>query len=457
VPPDWVALRGQLGGGLVLPGDAGYDLARRSFNTLFDGRRPAAVASCTRTEDVQTCVEVARKSRLPIAARSGGHSYAGHSTPEGGLVVDLARLSVVDVRVDGTVEVGAGTRLSDVYAGLAAAGRCLPAGTCPTVGIAGLTLGGGLGVLNRKLGLTCDRLVSARVVVADSRSLTASEESEPDLFWALRGGGGGNAGIVTSFIFATEPAPDLVVFSVRFPPGSAPEVLGAWQNWIAGAPDELWSNCVISAGSPPSPQVGGCFAGQAATVDSMLDGLLGAVGARPAARSVQPMGYLDAMRYFAGCSQLTEAQCRPESAGGQLGRASFVASSRMLPQRVDPAAVVALLDGRAGIDLLLDSLGGAVSRVAPEATAFPHRTALASAQVYADASGGQQSAAQAVAEVRDGLGALTGNTGYVNYVDPGLNDWATAYYGANLPRLRNIVRHYDPDAVFAFAQSVNKT
>jgi hypothetical protein len=233
-------------------------------------------------------------------------------------------------------------------------------------------------------------------------------------------------------------------------------VLGAWQNWIGGAPDELWSNCVISAGNPPSCRVGGCFAGPVATVDSLVGGLLGAVGARPSARVVQPMGYLDAMRYFAGCSQLNQAQCRPERAGGQLGRATFVASSRMLPRRVDPAAVVALLDGRTRVDLLLDSLGGAVSRVAPDATAFPHRTALASAQIYADASGGQQSAAQAVAEVRDGLGALTGNTGYVNYIDPGLSDWATAYYGANLSRLRDIVHRYDPDAVFAFAQSVSK-
>src|SRR5579864_8763254 len=141
--PDWSRLRSRLSGSLVLPGDAGYDAARRSFNRLFDGRRPAGVVRCVRPEDVQLAVEVATTSKLPIAARSGGHSYAGYSTPDQGLVVDLAKMAGVDVRPDGTAVVGAGTRLIDLYTALASAGRCLPAGTCPTVGIAGLTLGGG--------------------------------------------------------------------------------------------------------------------------------------------------------------------------------------------------------------------------------------------------------------------------------------------------------------------------
>src|SRR5436190_11292694 len=152
VPPDWNALQARLSGALVRPGEPGYDIARRSFSTLFDDRTPAAVATCTRPEDVQACVEVASGSRIPIAARSGGHSYAGYCTPNGGLVVDLGRMSGVEVSGDGTARIGAGTRLIDVYAGLAAAGRCVPAGSCPTVGIAGLTLGGGIGVLNREFG-----------------------------------------------------------------------------------------------------------------------------------------------------------------------------------------------------------------------------------------------------------------------------------------------------------------
>ncbi|GAB3469773.1 FAD-binding oxidoreductase [Actinophytocola sediminis] len=448
-PPDWPALRGRLAGRLQLPGDPGYAAARRVYNPMFDGRRPAAVAGCARPADVQACVEVAANARLPIAARSGGHSYAGYSNADGALVVDLNPMSGVEVRPDGTAVIGAGTRLIDVYTGLAAEGRCLPAGSCPTVGVAGLTLGGGIGVLSRKFGLTCDRLVSAQIVTSDGELRTVSASAEPDLFWALRGGGGGNFGIVTSFTFATEPAPELTVFSLRFTAGAV-DVLGAWQDWIADLPDELWSNCVLSAGSSPGVRVGGCFVGDEAGCRRQLDRL----GLPTTTRSVTTKGYLDAMRYFAGCSTKEPAQCHPEAEGGQLGRESFVASSRILAGPADPAKVVPLLTEVSGLDLLFDSLGGAVSALAPDETAFPHRSALASAQIYANTAEGPALATERVAAVRDGLGALTGAHAYVNYIDPGLPNWASAYYGANLPRLRQVAGTYDPEALFAFPQSV---
>jgi FAD/FMN-containing dehydrogenase len=448
VPPDWAALRARLPGGLVLPGENGYDTARRSYNPQFDSRQPAAVARCTRPADVQACVEVARNARIPLAARGGGHSYAGYSTPDSGLVADLRPMSQVRVEPDGTAVVGAGARLMEVYAALAESGRCLPAGSCPTVGVAGLTLGGGIGVLARKYGLTCDRLTAAEVVTADGTVRTVSGDSSDgaDLFWALRGGGGGNFGVVTSFTFATEPAPDVVVFSARYPAGSVADALGAWQEWLGTAPPELWSNCVISAGTPPACRIGGSFVGSEADCHALLDQL-------PAASKVRvtTKDYLAAMRYFGGCSQRGVEACRPQPAGGELGRESFVASSRMLYAPVDPAALVGLVDGHMGLDVLLDSLGGAVSAVEPAATAFPHRKALASAQIYASAGG---AATQSVAEIRDGLGTLAGPHGYVNYIDPTMPDWASAYYGDNLARLRQVADRYDPDAVFGFAQAV---
>ncbi len=449
VPPDWAALRTTLRGGLALPGDDGYPAAAQVYNPLFDDRRPAAVARCERPADVQACVEVAAAARMPIAARSGGHSYAGYSNADGALIVDLGPMSSVDVQGNNAV-IGAGTRLIDVYSGLGAEGRCLPAGSCPTVGIAGLALGGGVGVLTRKFGLTCDRMVSADVVKADGSLVTVSQDAEPDLLWALRGGGGGNFGIVTSFTFRTEPAPDLTVFSLRFG-GAAADVVGAWQSWVAQLPNEMWTNCVISAGSPPTVRVGGCFAGSPQACETQLRRL----GLSASSRSVTSKSYLDAMRYFAGCSQRSIAQCHPASAGGSLGRESFVASSRILTEPVrDPAALVSLLDGRSGLDLLLDSLGGAVSALAPDATAFPYRNALASAQIYAGTGAGRQAATRQVGEVRDGLGELAGGHGYVNYIDPEMPDWAKAYYGTNLTRLRQVADRYDPDGVFAFAQGL---
>jgi hypothetical protein len=449
----WADLQARLGDRLARPADHAYATARLGYNPRFDGNRPAGIAQVTGPADVQACVEFAAASRTPIAARSGGHSYAGYSTPSGGLVVDVGRLSTVDVRGDGTAVVGAGARLIDVYTALAAAGRCLPGGSCPTVGIAGLTLGGGIGLLARKYGLTCDRLVSAQVVTADAVLRTAGEASEPDLYWALRGGGGGNLGVVTSFTFRTEIAPALTVFSLPFPAGSAPAVLGAWQSWVQGAPDELFANCIVHGGTPPSCQVGGCFVGSPSGLGPLLDALVHAAGVPPSDRFVAARSYLDAMRYFGGCSQLSTAQCRPSwtGAGGRLDRESFVATSRMVtaPMR-DPGGVVAAIAG-SGLDAIFDSLGGAVGRIDAAATAFPHRGAIASVQLY---HGG--AATQPVTAVRDRLAPLLGRHGYVNYIDPSMPDWATAYYGANLPRLRGIAQHFDPYGVFAFAQGLTR-
>ncbi|KZB82132.1 FAD-binding oxidoreductase [Amycolatopsis regifaucium] len=426
-PPDWAALRKQVS--LLLPGDSGYDSAKRVFNPAFDGLKPAAIAKCAKPEDVQAAVSAAAR-RVPIAARSGGHSYAGYSVPDGGLMLDLGGMSSVDVQGEQVV-IGAGAKLKDVYATLGGAGRCLPAGTCPSVGIAGLTLGGGIGVLARKYGLTCDHLVSARVVTADGKLRTASADSEPELFWALRGGGGGNFGVVTSFTFRTDPAPSAVtVFSLKFPAGSANDVLAAWQQWLPEAPPELWANVVLSGGSPVGARVSGCHVGDAASLNKILSGFAGAT------RTVKQLDYLGAMKYFSGSDS----------------RQSFVASSRILSEPADPAKLTSALKGRRGMDLLVDGLGGAVAAVAPEATAFWHRKAIGSVQIYSQADPRNRSVAtDSVAEVVNGIG-LGG--GYVNYIDPALPDWLTAYYGDNATRLKQVAKTYDPDKVFRFAQAV---
>ncbi|MEU0794616.1 FAD-binding oxidoreductase [Amycolatopsis sp. NPDC005961] len=436
-PPNWDDLRGKLAGGVVRPGGDGYDTAKRAFNPLFDGNNPVAIASASSAEDVQACVQAAA-GRVTLAARSGGHSYAGYSVPQSGLVIDLSRMNKVDIQGTQAV-IGAGAKLKDVYAGLARAGRALPAGSCPTVGIAGLTLGGGIGVLSRKYGLTCDHLSSAQVVTADGKVVTASASSEPDLFWALRGGGGGNFGIVTQFTFETDPAPNLTVFSLRFPSGSAAGVLGAWQQWIAAMPPELWANIVFSGGSPVQCRVGGCYVGPPSGLNTLLNNLTTNAGARPTQRTVKSLDYLGAMNYFSGSS----------------ARQSFVASSRIITNPVDPAKVVALADGRAGMDLLIDGLGGKVGEPAKDATAFWHRDALASVQIYAPATVKTQAkVAQSVGEVVAGLAAAGAGGGYVNYIDPALPDWKAAYYGDNAKRLQDVARKYDPQNVFRFGQGL---
>ena len=211
---DWSALASGLQGNLIRPDNAQYPVARQLFNPRFDTILPAAIAYCVSPADVQTCLAFVQRFGLPFTPRSGGHSYAGYSASTG-LVLDITSMNTVTANATtGLATVGAGARLIDVYSALAQQGLALPAGTCPTVGIAGLTLGGGVGVLGRKFGLTCDNLLSAQVVLANGSILTCDASHNPDLFWALRGGGGGNFGVVTSFTFQAHPVSSLSLFTL---------------------------------------------------------------------------------------------------------------------------------------------------------------------------------------------------------------------------------------------------
>jgi hypothetical protein len=456
-PPNWEKLRKRLAGSLYLPRDSEYAQAKQGFFTLYDAQHPAAIARCTRVEDVQACIETAVSSKTRIAARSGGHSYAGYSTPDAGLVVDLSRLNTVQINQDGTAVVGAGTQLIDLYEALAKAGRLLPAGSCPSVGIAGLALGGGLGVVARKYGLTCDRIIGARIVTQDSRVRDVSAAKEPDLFWALCGGGGGNFGIVTSFTFRTAPEPPaLTNFEVEFPARAIAALLGGWQDWIAAAPDELWSGFGVSGDPAATTWVSGCFVGTEQALKPWLDDLVRRVG-EPVTRRITQLGTFQMMQYYAGCAELSTQECHPawNASAGLLDRGSYVSTSRMMtkPMR-DPQAMATLLKSSPGLYTIIDSFGGVIARVKETDTPFPYRKALASMQIIHGVDGNEAFARQAIGHVRDGLTAEFGVTGYVNYIDPQMPSWQQAYYGANLARLKAVARRYDPYRSFGFPQGI---
>jgi FAD/FMN-containing dehydrogenase len=396
---------------------------------------------------VRTCVSRVRGHGVRLAARGGGHSYAGYSTPDKGVVVDLSALKSITVKSDGTAVVGAGARLIDVYAALAAHGRALPAGSCPTVGIAGSTLGGGIGVVARAYGLTCDHLKSATIVTADGGLQTVDGNHDADLFWALRGGGGGNGGIVTSFTFGTVPAPTVTVFSLRFPASRTARVLRTWSAWMDAAPNQLSSLCAVTAASTPTNRVTGTWTGSSAALAGHLSTLIAAVGAAPTSRTTHTYSYLNAMKYFAGCLNKTIAACH---AGGP---SPFRAGSRMVERAVTASAadrIVSLMSRQKGMVLLFDSLRGRVAGIKTADTAFAHRNAHASVQVYS----GNAANGPAVLAVQQALITTVGSGSYVNYLNPAQKDWASAYYGANLPRLRQVIKKYDPDRVFDFPQSV---
>ncbi len=471
VPPaaaDWRALAGGLSGRLSRPGSPGYLVDLELYDPRFDGARPAAIAFCANAADVARSVTFARDHGLALTARSGGHSYAGYSTTTG-LVIDVSRMSAITM-AGGVAVIGAGAQLIDVYSGLAQLGVSIPAGSCPTVGIAGLALGGGIGVMDRLHGLTCDNIVGLQLVTAAGDIVEADAGTNPDLYWACRGGGGGNFGVVTEFRFATFPAADISLFSATWPWSAAVTLVPAWTEWASSGPDELWSNCFVlaSPGAPtPYLKVTGTWAGSAADAQAQLAKLVSAVGP-PASQVVGENGFEDAMYIEAGCQGLSEAACHlaGKYPGGTLPRQVGLAKSDVLNVPLSGAGVRALLAGveeRQGQGgpggVVLDSWGGAISRVAPGATAFVHRRALASAQYLAQwppsVAGGTVRAARAwMNSWYASLRPYVSGEAYQNYIDPALADWAHAYYGANLGRLEKIKAKWDPDNIWRFAQGI---
>jgi len=444
------ALARELRGDVVGRGQAGYDAARLLRSTRFDGVHPLAVAYCAGADDVARCVRWATRNGISLAARSGGHSYGGYSTVQGGLVVDVSRIDGVALAADHrTATVGAGATLGEVYDRLDAAGRVtIPAGSCRTVGVAGLTLGGGHGFLSRRDGLTCDSVRSLRIVTADGRVLDASPGEHADLLWACRGGGGGTFGIVTSFRFAVHPIGRVSTFTVEWPWADAPAVVAAWQAWAPHAPNALFSVLSVScaAGGSPSIRAVGQLAGPSSRLASLIAPLAGT--GSPTRVSTVDRDYLAAVRYF----------------GGNDVRSTFAAASDYAYKPLSPAGIRVLLDGVAarahgpsgGATVLFDSYGGAIRHVPAGGSAFAHRQALFSLQELTSWSGVGAAAANLawLRAFHAHLRAYVSGYAYLNYIDPAQADWQHAYFGASLKRLRAVKRRYDPHDVFRFRQGI---
>jgi FAD/FMN-containing dehydrogenase len=470
--PLWDELAASLDGRLIRPGTPGYPVARLGYDPRFDDVRPRAVVLAATSRDVARTILFARDHDLAFAARCGGHSYGGYSLSDG-IVIDVSEMATVRTSA-GTATIGAGARVIDVAAGVAAAGAVIPVGTCPTVGISGLTLGGGQGVVGRRFGLTCDSLRAATVVLADGRIVTCDESNEPDLFWALRGAGGGNFGVVTSFTFSSHPLAEITAFSLSWPWSDAEDVVAAWQTWSPNAPNALWSSCRIRwiPGTGPTVSVSGAWSGSPSALASHLDELA-AASRRAPSRSTVTMSPLDAARYFGGCSSYSIDECRLTEQGGRLAREASLAKSDFFDRAIGAAVVRAaldLIDGRGAAaalapqtaGVLFDAWGGRIATVASDATAFPHRGAAFLGQEFVTFHGPITDATVAandrwLTNLWRALRPAASGFAYVNYIDPELRGWLHAYYGDNLARLVDVKRRYDPDDVFRFAQSVPTT
>lgn len=476
--PDWAALARGMDGRVVLPGDRDYPQARQLFQPRYDTARPGAVAYPAHAADVAVCLDFARRCAVPVVPRGGGHSYAGWSTCAGGLVVDVGAMDRLAVEGAG-VRIGAGARLGDVNRTLAGQGLGIPTGLCPTVGIAGLTLGGGLGLASRAYGTTSDRLTGATVVTPDGVVREVDATRDPGLFWALRGGGGGNFGVVTEFRFRTHPASDGAYAELHWAEADSAAVLRGWQRWLAALPDPFWSQVelLLDGGPAPAPAVRVlCFDGRG-ELDRELTRLSDLVG-RPLRDSwIAVRTYEETLRAMSGCTEQSAAQCHlpgalpGRSPEGRIGRDSYGGRCDFwggsgLPD-AGVAAVLAAVrryartapGGGLGVVQFTGECGGAVNRPAPADTAFVHRDSAFLTQYLA-----YWPASATPAEVARHQGWLdglwqdlrpwAGGRAYQNYIDPKLPGWREAYYGPNLARLEEVRRTYDPDRLFRFPQAI---
>ena len=459
------ALAHELRGPVYLPGSSAYANARLVYNERYDGRLPRAVVQPLDTRDVQALVQWATRYKQRLAVRSGGHSYAGYSTIHDGVMVDMRRIAGIR-RLSGnrTVTIGPGAQLIDVYAALAAHGLTIPAGTCPSVGIGGHLQGGGMGLAGRQLGLACDRLRSVRIVTADGRALHCDARNHSDLFWALRGGGGGNFGIVTQFELAPHAVSQASWFVCSYPWAAAADALDAWQRLLPGAPAGVTSIITLETGSgQPRVTALGQYFGSESELRRVVAPLTAVAGA---SLTTGTSGYLDLMRRWAGCLPGALSACHTvgSAPGGALERARFAAKSDYVDQPLNAAgraALVAAVERRQSTpeqgsgSLVIDSYGGAVNRVAPDHTAFIHRDQLFSVQEIAYFGAPAQAASLAwLRSVHTALLPHASGQAYQNYIDPELANWRQAYYGANYARLTQVKRSYDPDNQFRFAQSI---
>jgi FAD/FMN-containing dehydrogenase len=474
-PPVWTDLAAQVKGTLVLSADSSYATVKLTENPRYDDATPLAILQASSAADVAAGLAFATKYALPLAMRAGGHNYEGWSA--GGaagtgvpasFVISTATLTDVTLSADqSTVQVGAGASLAQVYNTVGNAGRAIAGGSCATVGVTGLTLGGGVGVLVRAFGLACDQLVGVEMVTADGTVHETSATTDSDLFWACQGGGGGNLGIVTGLTFKTQAAPTVTTWYVEWPWSAAAEAIGAWQTWAPSADNNLWSTLKLLGGQThqgaPSVSVSGTWIGDQSALGAQLAPLLNGVSASPTANQSFQHSYVDAMMIEAGCQNTPIAQCNT-GPGGALTREPSSGTSNIGYTTLDASGISDLIaqvnaaqnvPGMTEGGISMDALGGVVATIDPSATAFVHRTALMTVQYTATFAVGADPT-PFDAYVRGFRTTMTNhwqNWAYVNYCDATVPDADTAYFGANLPRLTSLKAQYDPHGLFTQPQS----
>ncbi|CAO3440427.1 FAD-binding oxidoreductase [Azospirillum endophyticum] len=446
-------LAGQLRGTVLTPASPGYDETRRIWNAMID-RRPGLIVRCAGAADVMHAVRFARTQGVLVSVRGGGHNIAGNALCDGGLLIDLSPMRFVHVDPDGrTARVGAGATLADLDRETQAFGLAVPVGINSTTGIAGLTLGGGFGWLTRQHGLTIDSLLSVDVVTAEGRFLHADERENPDLFWAVRGGGG-NFGIVTAFTFRLhQVGPQVLAGLIVHPFDGAAELLRRYREAAAAMPDELacW---VILRKAPPLPFLPAETHGQKVVVLAVFH----AGDLEAGWRAIEPIRALG------------------QPLGEHLGPVPYVAWQAAFDPLLTPGArnywkshnFTRLEDGLLDVlvgqaerlpsdqcEIFIGQLGGAANRVAADATAYPHRDADFVMNVHARWNDPPEDSAcmDWARSVFEAAAPYATGGVYVNFI-PMDEQRIRAAYGGNYDRLAGLKQKYDPMNMFCVNQNI---
>lgn len=445
----WDSLRRDISGGVLRPGQSGYAAAAAPWNPRYAQLLPGGIARCQTPQDVQAALVWARCNRLPLCLRSGGHSLAGYSNTRG-LMLDLSPMRGVDFNPESRlVTMQGGARVEDVSAALAPFGVSITQGRCPSLGLAGLILGGGLGLSMRGHGLTCDLLQQTEVVTSEGLIKTCSREQNEDLFWAARGGGGGNFAVHTSFTLKTFPVADIVVFRISWSKDLA-DVLPTLLSLLPEAEDGLGCEVSVTAtpGAPLRLELMGQLVGEQDRLLDLLDPVM-TIGS-PDEQTIEALPYYEGQQKLVekGARQL--CQVRSRFAYGEL---PLPASDLVLER-------LARWPGSGGAARWKAFLmGGAIDKVSRRATAYVHRgasmlTSLELSWRATDAEPRVEANLAWLDEFHADLQPYTSVESYQNFSDPSQENYPEAYYGENLTYLTSLKRRLDPDRTFVFEQSI---
>lgn len=438
-PSEIRTLASKINGRVITPEASDYESSRLVFNRAFD-LRPAVIVRCAGPPDVAHAIDFAQTKRLPLAVRGGGHSRIGYGMCDGGVVIDLSAMKRVEVDAGKRVaSVEAGALVRDLDEATQRFGLATTSGGCPTVGVAGLTLGGGEGRLMEKYGTACDNLLSAQVVTVGGTQVEASQQSNPDLFWAIRGGGG-NFGVVTALEYQLHPVSEVVSGALLYPPGRIPELLQAFVKFLMGAPDELDAFAqLLPSERGPRLKIDTCYCGDPRMGNEVVRPLR---ALKPQVDGVKVMSYLEA-----------------QSAGGfLLAPVAHFQTNFFLPELSEAAIatiMTAMNNARGTCKVIVVPLRGAVSRVGLRDTAF----ALRQPGFEIDMAGTWSAPAEKADAVRwvhatrDSLQPFAHGV-YVNQLGDTTDQLVRSGYGPNYARLVKIKKKYDPNNVLRLNQNI---